>query len=142
MIVTQRILPSQAGVAADPTPVRCSTTLERVSRIFTTSVASVYPHYVAKVEKKGRTRAELDQVIEWLTGYDEAALNAHLAAGTTFEDFFAEARLNPRASEITGLVCGVRVESVEDPLMQKIRYLDKLVDELARGKAMAKVLRS
>jgi hypothetical protein len=112
-----------------------------VSRIFTTSVASVYPHYVAKVEKKGRTRAELDEVIEWLTGFDEAALARHLDAGTTFEEFFADARLNPQASLITGVVCGVRVEEVEDPLMRKIRYLDKLVDELARGKAMEKVLR-
>lgn len=112
-----------------------------MSRIFTTSVASVYPLYVAKVEKKGRTKAELDQVIAWLTGFDEAALGRHLADGTTFADFFAEARLNPRASSITGLVCGVRVEDVEDPLMQQIRYLDKLVDELARGKAMDKILR-
>ncbi|AKT50663.1 DUF2200 domain-containing protein [Arsenicicoccus sp. oral taxon 190] len=113
-----------------------------MSRIFTTSVASVYPHYVTKVEKKGRTTAELNQVIEWLTGYDEAALGRHLEAGTTFEDFFAGAHLNPRASLITGVVCGVRVEDVEDPLMQRIRYLDKLVDELARGRAMDKVLRS
>jgi hypothetical protein len=113
-----------------------------VSRIFTTSFASVYPHYVTKVEKKGRTRVELDRVIEWLTGYDESALRAHLAAGTTFEELFAEARLNPDASLITGVVCGVRVEDVEDPLMQKIRYLDKLVDELARGKAMDKILRA
>ena len=113
-----------------------------VSRIFTTSFASVYPHYVAKVEKKGRTRAELDQVIEWLTGFDESALERHLAAGTTFEEFFADAALNPKASLITGVVCGVRVENVDDPLMQKIRYLDKLVDELARGKSMDKVLRS
>ena len=113
-----------------------------MSRIFTTSVASVYPHYVTKVERKGRTQAELDQVITWLTGYDERALGEHLAAGTTFEEFFADARLNPRASLITGVVCGVRVEEVEDPLMQKIRYLDKLVDELARGKAMEKVLRT
>ena len=112
-----------------------------MSRIFTTSFASVYPHYVAKVERKGRTQAELDQVIEWLTGFDESALKDHLAAGTTFEDFFAEARLNPHASLITGVVCGVRVEEVEDPLMQKIRYLDKLVDELARGKSMDEVLR-
>jgi hypothetical protein len=112
-----------------------------VSRIFTVSVASVYPHYVAKVEKKGRTKAELDQVIEWLTGFDEPALETHLAEGTTFEDFFAEARLNPLASSITGSICGVRVEQIEDPLMQKIRYLDKLVDELAKGKAMDKVLR-
>ena len=112
-----------------------------VSRIFTISFASVYPHYVAKVEKKGRTKAELDQVIEWLTGFDESALSHHLDAGTTFEDFFADADLNPNASLITGSVCGVRVESVEDPLMQKIRYLDKLVDELAKGKAMEKILR-
>jgi hypothetical protein len=115
--------------------------LASMSRIFTTSFASVYPHYVTKVEKKGRTKAELDQVIEWLTGFDEAVLTDHLAAGTTFEDFFAAARLNPKASLITGAVCGIRVEDVEDPLMQKIRYLDKLVDELARGKAMEKVLR-
>jgi hypothetical protein len=113
-----------------------------MSRIFTVSFASVYPHYVAKVEKKGRTKAELDQVIEWLTGFDEPALTDHLAAGTTFEDFFAEAQLNPQASLITGVVCGVRVEEIDDPLMQKIRYLDKLVDELAKGKPMDKVLRS
>lgn len=102
----------------------------------------MYPHYVTKVEKKGRTKAELDQVIEWLTGFDEAELNEHLDKDTTFEDFFAAAKLNPNASLITGVVCGVRVENVEDPLMQKIRYLDKLVDELAKGKAMDKVLRS
>ena len=112
-----------------------------MSRIFTTSFASVYPHYVAKVERKGRTREELDQVITWLTGFDDAELARHLEAGTTFEEFFADARLNDHASLITGVVCGVRVEDVEDPLMQKIRYLDKLVDELARGKAMEKVLR-
>ncbi|HEY7720062.1 MAG TPA: DUF2200 domain-containing protein [Pedococcus sp.] len=113
-----------------------------MSRIFTTSFASVYPLYVAKVERKGRDKAELDQVIEWLTGFDEASLNAHLTAGTTFEDFFADAQLNPRSSSITGVVCGVRVEDVEDPLMQKIRYLDKLVDELAKGRPMEKVLRA
>ena len=113
-----------------------------MSRIFTTSFASVYPHYVTKVEKKGRTKAELDQVIAWLTGFDESTLSDHLAAGTTFEDFFAVARLNPHASLITGVVCGVRVEDVEDPLMQKIRYLDKLVDELARGQAIDKILRA
>jgi len=111
-------------------------------RIFGTSVASVYPHYVNKVEKKGRTKAELDEVIAWLTGCDEAALQAHLDAGTTFEDFFAQAELNPLASTITGSVCGVRVQDVEDPLMQQIRYLDKLVDELAKGRPMEKVLRS
>lgn len=113
-----------------------------MSRIFTVSFASVYPHYVTKVEKKGRTKAELDQVIQWLTGFDEPALSAHLASGTTFEDFFASARLNPNAPLITGVVCGIRVEDVKDPLMQKIRYLDKLVDELAKGKSMEKVLRA
>ena len=113
-----------------------------MSRIFTTSVASVYPHYVAKVEKKGRTESELHQVIEWLTGFDEAAFKGHLASGTTFEDFFAAARLNPNASLITGTICGHRVESIDDPLMQKIRYLDKLVDELARGRTMEKILRA
>jgi hypothetical protein len=113
-----------------------------MSRIFTTSFASVYPHYVTKVERKGRTKAELDEVIEWLTGYDESALSRHLEAGTTFEDFFAEARLNPHASSIKGVVCGVRVEDIDDALMQKIRYLDKLVDEVARGRSMDKVLRA
>ena len=113
-----------------------------MSRIFAVSVSSVYPHYVNKVEKKGRTKAELDQVIEWLTGYDENALDRHLAEDTTFEDFFDQAQLNPHTSLIKGVVCGVRVEEVEDPLMQKIRYLDKLVDELARGKALEKVLRA
>ena len=112
-----------------------------MSRIFTTSFASVYPHYVTKVEKKGRTRDNLDQVIGWLTGFDESELSGHLAAGTTFEGFFADARLNPNVSSITGVVCGVRVEAIDDPLMQKIRYLDKLVDELAKGKPMNKILR-
>ena len=112
-----------------------------VSRIFTVSVASVYPHYVAKVEKKGRTNDELDRVIRWLTGFDQSELCRHLEKETTFDEFFAAARLNPNASLITGTVCGVRVQDVEDPLMQKIRYLDKLVDELAKGKPMDKVLR-
>jgi hypothetical protein len=113
----------------------------RPHRIFTTAVAAVYPLYLAKLERKGRTRAELDAVIAWLTGFDAAELAAHLAAGTTFAEFFAAARLNPHATLITGVVCGVRVEAVSDPLMQKIRYLDKLVDELAKGRALAKVLR-
>lgn len=111
-------------------------------RIFTTSVASVYPHYVTKVERKGRDKAELDRVIEWLTGFDEAALAHHLQAGTTFEEFFAAAELNPAVSLITGSVCGVKVQEVEDPLMRRIRYLDKLVDELARGRPLEKVLRA
>ena len=110
-------------------------------RIFTTSVASVYPHYVTKAEKKGRSRAEVDQVIEWLTGFDEKALQQHLADGTTFHDFFEAASLNPHVDQITGSVCGVKVQEVEDPLMRQIRYLDKLVDELAKGRPMEKVLR-
>ncbi len=111
-------------------------------RIYTTSFASVYPAYVAKAEKKGRTQAEVDQIILWLTGYRQTELAEHLARRTDFETFFAKApRLNPSRTLITGVVCGVRVENVEDPLMREIRYLDKLVDELARGKAMEKILR-
>ena len=111
---------------------------ERVARM---SFASVYPLYVEKVEKKGRTREELHDVIEWLTGFDRAELRAHLDRGTTFEEFFAAAELNPRCDQITGSVCGVKVQEVEDPLMRQIRYLDKLVDELAKGRPMEKVLR-
>lgn len=111
-------------------------------RIYTTSVASVYPHYVAKAEKKGRTRAEVDEIIRWLTGYDQPGLERQLEQRTDFETFFAEApRLNPSRRLITGVVCGVRVEDVKEPTMQEIRYLDKLIDELARGKAMEKILR-
>ena len=113
-----------------------------MSRIFTTSVASVYPHYVTKAEKKGRSRAEVDEVITWLTGFDDAELQRHLAEETTFEDFFAAASLNPNAELITGSVCGVKVQEVEDPLMRQIRYLDKLVDELAKGRPMEKILRT
>lgn len=111
-------------------------------RIFSTAFGAVYPHYVTKVERKGRTVAELDQVIEWLTGFDEARIQQHIAEHTTFEDFFADADLNPRAGLITGTVCGIRVEDIDDPLMQKLRYLDKLVDELARGRPMEKIMRS
>lgn len=113
-----------------------------MSKIYTMSFAAVYPHYVTKVERKGRTVAELHQIIEWLTGFDEQALQAHLDAQTTFEEFFADAGLHPNVSMITGVICGVRVEEIEEPLMQQIRYLDKLVDELARGKKLEKVLRS
>jgi hypothetical protein len=112
-----------------------------VSRIFSTTVASVYPLYLAKLERKGRSQAELDRVICWLTSYDAAELAQRLSDGTTFEEFFAQARLNENAALITGSICGVRVEAIEDPLMQQIRYLDKLVDELAKGKPMQKVLR-
>ena len=112
-------------------------------RVFKMSFASVYPHYVAKAEKKNRTKAELDQIIFWLTGYDEAAQKSILADKTNFEDFFGNApQLNPNVSKITGVICGCRVEEIEDPLMQKIRYLDKLVDELAKGIPMDKILRS
>lgn len=113
-----------------------------VSKIAELNVAAVYPLYVAKVERKGRSKAELDEVISWLTGFDEASLQQQLDAGATFEEFFADARLNPNASLITGVICGVRVEEIEDPVTQKVRYLDKLVDELAKGRAMEKVLRS
>lgn len=113
-----------------------------MEKMFAMSVASVYPHYVAKVERKGRTVAELDEVICWLTGFNEAELRAHLDAGTSFAEFFDAAHLNPNAELITGLICGVRVEEISDPLARKIRYLDKIVDEIANGKAMAKVLRT
>ena len=113
-----------------------------MSRIFSVPFASVYPLYVAKVEKKGRTREELDEVIAWLTGFDDAELARMLDDEATFSSFFDAARLNDKASLITGVICGVRVEEIEDPLMQKIRYLDKLVDELARGKKMDSVLRA
>jgi hypothetical protein len=111
-------------------------------RIFTTAVADVYPHYVKKVERKGRTVAELDQVISWLTGYNEKTLQKHLASGTTFEQFFAKAKLNPNAELITGSICGVKIQEIDDPLMKKIRYLDKVVDELAKGRPLEKIFRS
>lgn len=112
-------------------------------RIFSTSVASVYPLYITKAERKGRTKAEVDEIFRWLTGHDQASLEAELANQTTFEDFFANApKLNPNRNLITGVVCGIRVENIEDPLMQEIRYLDKLVDELAKGKKMEKILRT
>ncbi|MCD7060121.1 DUF2200 domain-containing protein [Pelagibacterium xiamenense] len=111
-------------------------------RIYAMSFASVYPLYVAKAEKKGRTRAEVDEIVQWLTGYDAQGLDRSLADGVSFEDFFAHApHLNPARVHITGVICGVRVEEIEEPLMREIRYLDKLVDELARGKSMEKILR-
>ena len=111
-------------------------------RIYTTSVASVYPHYVAKAQKKGRTKAEVDEIIRWLTGFSQEELDGHLAQKSDFETFFAQApKPNPARSEIKGVVCGVRVEEVAEPLMREIRYLDKLIDELAKGKAMEKILR-
>jgi len=111
-------------------------------RIFSISVASVYPHYIAKAAKKGRTKAEVDEIICWLTGYSQKALESALAQGTNFEDFFTQApQLNPARELITGVICGIRVETIEDPLMRELRYLDKLIDELARGRKMEKILR-
>ena len=111
-------------------------------RIYSISVASVYPHYIAKAEKKGRTKAEVDEIILWLTGYDQKALEEQLAKNTNFEDFFAQApQMNPTRALIKGLICGIRVEDIQEPTMREIRYLDKLVDELARGKALDKILR-
>lgn len=112
-------------------------------RIFTTPFASVYPLYVAKAEKKGRTQAEVDAILRWLTGYSQPELQAQLDKQTDFETFFQEApQMNPARALIQGMVCGVRVEDIEDPVMREIRYLDKLVDELAKGKAMEKILRA
>lgn len=112
------------------------------TRVYRMPFASVYPHYVAKAEKKGRTKKELDTLIFWLTGYDAKSLKRHLDAKSDFETFFAEApRFNPDAAKITGLICGYRVEEIKEPLMQKIRYLDKIVDELAKGRTMEKIMR-
>ncbi|TAX59326.1 DUF2200 domain-containing protein [Rhizobium leguminosarum] len=111
-------------------------------RIYSISVASVYPHYVAKAEKKGRTKAEVDEIICWLTGHSRQSLDDQLAEKTNFEDFFAQApRMNPSRSLIAGVICGVRVEDIQETTMREIRYLDKLIDELAKGKAMEKILR-
>jgi len=112
-------------------------------RIFSMSVASVYPHYVAKAERKSRTKAEVDEIIRWLTGYSQKELDIELKKGTDFKTFFADApKMNPLRSRITGVICGVRVEEIKVPTMQEIRYLDKLVDELAKGKPMEKILRT
>lgn len=112
-------------------------------RIYTIAFADIYPHYIAKAEKKNRTKTEVDEIICWLTGYDQVGLAAQIDTHTNFEMFFAEApHMNPQRSQITGIICGVRVEDIEDPLMREIRYLDKLIDELAKGKPMEKILRS
>lgn len=115
-----------------------STHDERIARM---TFASVYPHYISKVEKKGRTKEELDQVIEWLTGFDQQQLQEQIDQKATFEAFFEHATLHPNAQLITGVICGYRVEEIENPLTQKVRYLDKLVDEVAKGKKMEKILR-
>jgi hypothetical protein len=112
------------------------------SRVYKMSVASVYLHYINKAERKGRTKDEVDTIIFWLTGYDEQTLQRHLESKTNFESFFDQApQLNPNVSKITGVICGYRVEEIEDKLMQKVRYLDKLIDELAKGKTLEKILR-
>jgi hypothetical protein len=111
-------------------------------RVFRMKFADVYPLYIQKAERKNRTKAEVDQIISWLTGYSQVELRQQIKLGNNFEDFFAQApAMNPNCSQIKGVVCGVRVEEIEDPLMQRIRYLDKLIDELAKGKAMEKILR-
>lgn len=112
------------------------------TRIYKMSFASVYPHYITKAEKKGRTKEEVDEIIFWLTGYNKKSLKKVIDTKTNFEDFFANApKLNPNVSKITGVICGYRIEEIEDPLMKKIRYLDKLIDELAKGRKMEKILR-
>lgn len=112
------------------------------SRFYKMSFAGVYPHYIQKAERKGRTKAEVDEIIFWLTGYNEKTLQQHIGNKTDFENFFAGApQINPNASKITGVICGYRVEEIEDKLVQQVRYLDKLIDELAKGKAMEKILR-
>ena len=112
------------------------------SRVFKMLFAGVYPHYITKAEKKGRTKEEVDTIIFWLTGYNKKSLQKHIDKKTDFETFFAQApKINPNVSKITGVICGYRVEEIEDKLMQKIRYLDKLIDELAKGKSMEKILR-
>jgi hypothetical protein len=112
------------------------------TRVYKMTFASVYPHYIQKAEKKGRTKAEVDEIIFWLTGYNDQTLQQHIDAKSDFETFFSEApQINPKVSKITGVICGYRVEDIEDKLMQQIRYLDKLVDELAKGKSMEKILR-
>jgi hypothetical protein len=112
-----------------------------LQRIYKTSVASVYVHYIAKAERKGRTKSEVDEVTRWLTGYTQKQLELHLERKTDFETFFAKAKLNPLRSLVKGTVCGIRVEDIEEPTMREIRYLDKLVDELAKGRPMSKILR-
>ena len=116
--------------------------IDHDERIAKMTFASVYPHYLAKVEKKGRTKEELHQVIQWLTGFNERTLQRHIKDKLTFEEFFQQASLNPNVHLITGAICGYRVEEIENPLTQQVRYLDKLVDELAKGRTMEKILRA
>lgn len=116
--------------------------MKNLERVYKMSFASVYPHYIAKAEKKGRTKEEVNQIIFWLTGYDQNTLQKHLDEKTNFETFFNEAQINPNASKITGVICGYRVEEIQEKVMREIRYLDKMIDELAKGRKMEKILRS
>ena len=116
--------------------------MDNLTRVYRMSFAGVYPHYIQKAERKGRTKAEVDEIIFWLTGYNQQTLQQHIDNKTDFESFFAQApQINPNVSKITGMICGYRVEAIEDKVMQQVRYLDKLIDELAKGKAMEKILR-
>lgn len=116
---------------------------KNIERVYKMSFAGVYPHYITKVERKGKTKAELDEIIFWLTGYDARGLQEVLDNKTNMEDFFNQApKMHPNAHKITGMICGYRIEEIEDPLIRKVRYLDKLVDELAKGRAMEKILRA
>ncbi len=124
-------------------PPHTSRVMNKKHRIYAVPVADVYPHYITKAERKGRTKAEVDEIIRWLTGYTQKQLEARLVKRTDFETFFTTApRMNPLRTSIKGVICGIRIEEIEDPLMREIRYLDKLIDELAKGKAMEKILRA
>lgn len=109
-------------------------------KIYTMTFAKVYPMYIAKVKRKGRTKAEVDKIVKWLTGYTQKQIEAHLKKQTDFETFFAKAKLNPKRKQITGTICGVKIETIKEPLMKEIRYLDKLIDDLAKGKTLEKIL--
>lgn len=149
MFLRIRLMPIEALFISEKSPTkRVTATAFRTNltmskhRIYTTSFASVYPHYLAKAEKKGRTKAEVDEIIRWLTGYTPKAFEKQLKNNTDFETFFADApKMNPARSLIKGTICGVRIEEIEEPTMREIRYLDKLIDELAKGKTMDKILR-
>lgn len=135
--------PTTRAATATPAKAPMAPPAPAKHRVYTTSVASVYPHYVTKAEKKGRTKAEVDEIIRWLTGYTQAAFEKRLGDKTDFETFFADApKMNPARSLVTGVVCGVRIEDITEPTMREIRYLDKLIDELAKGRPMAKILRT
>jgi hypothetical protein len=135
--------PTSSGEVVRGDPTQADQNVMKKHRIYTISFASVYPHYIAKAEKKGRTKAEVDQIIRWLTGFSQEELDARLADRSNFETFYAQApQPNPARAAIKGMICGVRVEEITDPLMREARYLDKLIDELAKGRPMEKILRA